>query len=111
MKGKPSPADLEDFYLVGCDALARIAIYLRTIRTRDVLSGYSAGDLLALLPKSAPERGEGVRCIYEDFLNIFDRYSTHCNHPRYFGHFSSSAGPAAIRAELLTSAVNANLML
>lgn len=111
MSGKTSPADLEDFYLVGCGALAWIANYLRTIRTRDVLPATAPGDLLALLPKSAPEQGEGLRSIYEDFINIVNRHSTHCNHPRYFGYFSSSAGPAAILAELLASAVNANLML
>jgi len=69
------------------------------------------GDLLAVLPKSAPENGEGLPCIYEDFLHIVDKYSTHCNHPRYFGYFSSSAAPPAILADLLASSVNANLML
>jgi aromatic-L-amino-acid/L-tryptophan decarboxylase len=111
MSGQTSPADFEEFYPVGCDALAWIADYLRTIRTRSVLPATAPGDLLAVLPKSAPENGEGLRCIYEDFLHIVDRYSTHCNHPRYFGYFSSSAAPPAILADLLASSVNANLML
>jgi len=37
MSGQTSPADFEEFYPVGCDALAWIADYLRTIRTRSVL--------------------------------------------------------------------------
>jgi aromatic-L-amino-acid/L-tryptophan decarboxylase len=106
-----SAADLEDFYTVGCDALAWIAEYQRTIRARNVLPSMAPRDLLAVLPKSAPEQGDTLRHIFEDFIRIVDKYSTHCNHPRYFGYFSSSAVPAAILADLLASSLNANLML
>lgn len=111
MIGQTSAADFEDFYQVGCDALAWIAEYQRTIRGRNVLPSMAPGDLLAVLPKSAPEQGDALRCIFEDFVRIVDSHSTHCNHPRYFGYFSSSAGPAAILADLLASSLNANLML
>src|SRR5437868_5231004 len=111
VNGQPSAAEPDDFYVVGCDALSWIAEYLRTVRRRNVLPATAPGDLLAVLPKSAPEQGEALRFIFEDFIRIVDNYSTHCNHPRYFGYFSSSTVPAAILAELLASSLNANLML
>lgn len=111
MTEQASPGGFEDFCLVGQDALAWIAEYLRTIRTRSVLPATAPGDLSAVLPQGAPEQGDSLRCIFEDFIKIVERYSTHCNHPRYFGYFSSSAIPAGILADLLASSINANLML
>jgi aromatic-L-amino-acid/L-tryptophan decarboxylase len=111
MIDQPCTEDFEDFCHVGCDAIAWIAEYQRTIRGRKVLPSMAPGDLLAVLPKSAPKYGNALHSIFEDFIRIVENYSTHCNHPRYFGYFSSSAGPAAILADLLASGLNANLML
>lgn len=67
MSEQISAAELEDFCVVGGDALAWVAEYLGTIRKRRVLPPTAPGDLLAVLPRNAPEQGESLRSIFEDF--------------------------------------------
>jgi aromatic-L-amino-acid decarboxylase len=69
------------------------------------------GDLIDRLPGSAPEKGEPVEQILEDFHRLILPAVTHWNHPRFMAYFGTSASGAGILGELLASAINANGML
>ncbi|MCP5119883.1 MAG: PLP-dependent decarboxylase, partial [bacterium] len=63
------------------------------------------------LPDSAPEEGEPMAAILEDFQKLIMPAVTHWNHPRFHGYFSVSGSPPGILAEALIAALNMNGML
>jgi aromatic-L-amino-acid decarboxylase len=76
-----------------------------------VLSRSKPGDLVAALPTSPPETGEGFDEIFADFERIVVPGITHWNHPRFFAYFAISAAPIAVIAEALVAALDVNAML
>ena len=69
------------------------------------------GDLADQLPASAPEHGESMDAILDDFRDLIVPALTHWNHPRFFAYFSISASGPGILAEMLSAALNVNGML
>ncbi len=88
-----------------------IAHYLEHARAYPVLPAVQPGDVARLLPSSAPEEGEPIDQIFDDFKQKIFPGLTLWNHPRFFGYFSISAPPPSILADFLTSAMNVNAML
>ena len=85
--------------------------YFDNVRQFPVTSSTQPGDLTALLPKAAPESGEPIEKIFEDFKDEIVPALTLWNHPRFFAYFSVSSTPPSILAEFLTAALNVNAML
>src|SRR5687767_2176904 len=101
----------EEFRRAGYAAIDWIADYLAGIRERPVLPAAKPGELVELLPKEAPESGESIESIFEDFkTGIVPRIAT-WNHPRFHAYFSVSASGPGILAEAFTAALNVNGML
>ncbi len=69
------------------------------------------GDVVAALPAEAPELGEPLERIMEDFEQIVVPATTHWNHPRFFGYFATSSAPAAVIAEALSATLDVKAML
>ncbi len=88
-----------------------IAEYLNHVRDNPVVPDVAPGDVIAKLPTCAPEQGEPIGKIFEDFKSTIFPALTFWNHPRFFAWFSSSSTPPSMLAEFLTSAVNVNAML
>ena len=88
-----------------------IADYLEDIRQYPVLPEMQPGDLMDRLPTRAPDRGEPMDAILEDFQRSIVPALTHWNHPRFFAYFSISASHPGILAEMLAAALNVNGML
>ena len=63
------------------------------------------------LPKHAPDHGEPMDAILEDFQRSIVPALTHWNHPRFFAYFAISASHPGILAEMLAAALNVNGML
>jgi aromatic-L-amino-acid decarboxylase len=101
----------EEFRRAAHAAVDWIADYLDDPRGHRVLPAMRPGDLIDRLPGSAPERGEPMEKILEDFHRLILPAVTHWNHPRFLAYFSVSASGAGIVGELLASAINANGML
>jgi aromatic-L-amino-acid decarboxylase len=101
----------DDFRRAAHAAVDWIADYLDDPRQYPVLPKMRPGDLIDRLPGSAPEKGEPVEQILEDFHRLILPAVTHWNHPRFMAYFSTSASGAGILGELLASAINANGML
>ncbi|MBC5809697.1 MAG: hypothetical protein GIW95_02410, partial [Candidatus Eremiobacteraeota bacterium] len=76
-----------------------------------VLSKAQPGDLIAALPKEAPELPEPFDAIFADFERLIVPGITHWNHPRFFAYFAISAAPIAVVAEALAAALDVNAML
>lgn len=83
--------------------------YLGSIHTRPVLRGLSAQDVSDRLGTGeAPLDGVPLETLLEDCRGILDM-SRHNGHPRFFGYVASPAAPVGVFADLLASALNANV--
>ena len=76
-----------------------------------VLPKMQPGQVAASLPAHAPEHGEPMEQVFEDFRNLIVPGMTHWNHPRFFAYFAISASGPGIIGEMLTAALNVNGML
>jgi aromatic-L-amino-acid decarboxylase len=88
-----------------------IAHYFHHIRQFPVTTGVHPGALAESLPKTAPEQGEPIEKIFQDFESTIFPALTLWNHPRFFAWFSVSSTPPSILAEFLTATLNVNAML
>jgi aromatic-L-amino-acid decarboxylase len=85
--------------------------YYREPQRYPVLSRALPGDVTRALPERAPEDGESLERILDDFERVVVPGITHWNHPRFFAYFGISATPAAVIAEALAAALDVNAML
>lgn len=88
-----------------------IADYLEDSERYPVLSQVKPGAIRAALPEVAPQTGESMEAIWEDFQRILMPGLTHWNHPAFFAYFSISASPPGVLAEFLSAALNQQAML
>jgi aromatic-L-amino-acid/L-tryptophan decarboxylase len=103
--------DHEEFRRSGHQVVDWIADYLEDIRQYPVLPDMKPGDVVDRLPAHAPDRGEGMDDILEDFERSIVPALTHWNHPRFFAYFANSGSHPGILAEMLAGALNVNGML
>lgn len=101
----------DDFRRAGHEIIDWIGDYLEGLRELPVLPDVRPGELRAALPASAPERGEPIEQILNDFRSVIVPANTHWNHPRFHAYFSVSASGPGILAEALTAALNVNGMV
>jgi aromatic-L-amino-acid decarboxylase len=104
-------AHADDFRRAGHEVVDWIADYLENSRQYPVLPRMKPGDLIDCLPRSAPEHGEPLAKILEDFHKLILPAVTHWNHPRFMAYFAVSASGPGILGEMLAAAINANGML
>ena len=88
-----------------------MAGYLDNIRDYPVLPNVHPGDLIDRLPGSAPEQGQPMEAILEDFEQAIVPAVTHWNHPRFLAYFANSGTHPGILGEMLTAALNVNGMV
>jgi len=103
--------DNEEFRRYGHQVVDWIGDYLDNIRQYPVLPDMKPGDLMDRLPAHAPDRGEPMDTILEDFERSIVPALTHWNHPRFYAYFAVSASQPGILAEMLAAALNVNGML
>src|ERR1700683_3559999 len=103
--------DNEEFCRYGHQVVDWIGDYLDDIRQYPVLPAMQPGDLVDRLPARAPDFGEPMDAILEDFQRSIVPALTHWNHPRFFAYFAISAAEPGILAEMLAAGLNVNGML
>ena len=101
----------EEFRRYGHQVVDWMADYLENIRQYPVLPAMQPGDLVDRLPAQAPDRGEPMDAILEDFEQSIVPALTHWNHPRFFAYFAISGSQPGILGEMLAAALNVNGML
>ncbi len=102
---------VEDFRKAGHEIVDWIAEYLEHVRDYPVMPKMAPGDLVDALPAAAPEQGEAMEAILEDFRSKVVPAVNHWNHPRFHAYFSVSASAPGILAEMLAATLNVNGML
>lgn len=101
----------DEFRKYGHEVVDWIADYLHSTRDYPVMPTMEPGALIDALPASAPEQGEPLEQILDDFKTLVVPALNHWNHPRFHAYFSVSASGAGILGEMLAAAVNVNGML
>lgn len=102
---------VEEFRNQGYKFIDWICSYITNIEDYPVLSESNPGEIREKLPAQAPEKGESIDSILEDFDRTIMPGITHWNHPKFFAYFSISSSFPAMLGEMLSNAVNVNGML
>jgi aromatic-L-amino-acid/L-tryptophan decarboxylase len=103
--------DPDEFRRHAYAAVDRIATYLAHPERWAVLPDIAPGAVRDSLPAAAPEAGEPMTALLEDFDRIILPNTTHWNHPGFMGYFGITGSAPGIIGELLASALNVNAML
>jgi glutamate/tyrosine decarboxylase-like PLP-dependent enzyme len=82
--------------------------YLTTINERPVRAENHAGKTLAAIETELSSEGRGIDQLVSECRTIMD-LSRHNGHPRFFGYVASPATPVGAYADLIASALNANI--
>src|SRR5687767_15805899 len=78
---------------------------------RPVLAQVDPGEISRSLPTKAPEHGEPMERMLEDFERVLVPGLTQWNHPAFFAYFNSTGSAPGVLAEFLTAALNQQAML
>lgn len=101
----------EEFRQYGHEAIDWIADFLAHPECHPVLSTNKPGELMDALPAAAPEHGEPMSAILEDFRKLVVPAMTHWNHPGFMAYFANSSPGPGIIGDLLATAMNGNGMV
>jgi aromatic-L-amino-acid/L-tryptophan decarboxylase len=87
------------------------ADYRRHVRDYPVRAQTLPGDIARQIAARAPDEGESMETIFNDFENIIMPGMTHWQHPRFFAYFPANGAPVSAVAENLVTALAAQCML
>ncbi len=82
-----------------------MAEYLANIESYPVSADVMPGDILSRLPETAPDQGEEMAGIFDDFRKIIIPGMTHWQNPNFFAFFPSISSPPSVLAEMLTATI------
>ena len=88
-----------------------VADYLEEVERHPVLSTVEPGQVRRGLAAEAPDAGEPMEALFEDFKSVVVPGITHWNHPAFFAYFAVSGSGPGILGELLAAALNVNAMV
>jgi aromatic-L-amino-acid decarboxylase len=101
----------EEFRKFAHELVDWMADYLDHAGRYSVLPHIKPGELIDVLPRCGPERGEPMSAILEDFRGKIVPAATHWNHPGFMAYFATSATGPGILGEMLAATLNMNGML
>ena len=88
-----------------------IADYYESVEQYPVKSQVKPREIFDQLPDAAPELGEPMDVIFDDFKNIVLPGLTHWQHPKFFAYFPSNASYPSLLAEMLMAATSVQGMI
>jgi aromatic-L-amino-acid decarboxylase len=101
----------EEFRRVAHEAVDWIADYLAGVGELPAFPQVEPGFLKSALPATGPETGESMDRLLEDFQELIVPGINHWNHPGFHGWFGNTGSAPGILGEMLTAALNVNVML
>lgn len=108
-----APIDIEPerFRAAGHAMVDRIADLLGSLRQRKVTAGLSVTEIRDLIDASAgmPDGGCDLETLLSRMSDLLTENSLYNGHPKFLGYITSSPAPIGMLADLLASAVNANV--
>lgn len=110
MNTRPSSLDLSAAAMneLSAQTTALVLDYFARVSELPVFPETSAGTTLRRLGAELPIEGEPIEKLLNDCRAIFDA-SRHNGHPRFFGYVASPATAPGAFADLISSALNANV--
>ena len=105
-----SSLDIDELALddITTQATQLVADYFQTIAQRPVRAENFAGKTTASINLDLPVEGVPLDRLIDECRTIFD-LSRHNGHPRFFGYVASPSTPIGAYADLIASALNANI--
>lgn len=88
-----------------------MADYFENITNYPVKSSVKPQEILQQLPDKAPQEGESMDKIFNDFLNIILPGMTHWQHPNFLAYFPANTSYASILGEMITATLGAQCMI
>jgi aromatic-L-amino-acid decarboxylase len=104
------PLDITDEALseLSKQSFALVADYFARIPELRVFPDTTAAQIREQLPDTLPIEGESLENLIADCRTVFDA-SRHNGHPRFYGYIASPSTPIGAYADLIASALNANV--
>lgn len=101
----------EEFRRLGHRLVDRIAQHLASLPERKLTTGERPTEVRRLIgaERPLPEAGAPVEALLERTTDALIGHSLFNGHPRFWGYITSSPAPLGMLADLLASAVNANV--
>jgi aromatic-L-amino-acid/L-tryptophan decarboxylase len=106
-----SRAAAEQLRRDGHAAVDWISEYLSRVPELPVLSQLKPGDVLASLPRQAPQAPESFEAILRDLDRKILPGITHWQSPSYFAYFPANSSPPSVAGDLLSSGLGVQGML
>ncbi len=100
----------EQFRKDGARFIEWIAQYFDGIENYPVKSQVRPGEIYKNLPPDAPEEGEDITAILNDFEKILLPGITHWQSPNFFAYFPANSSFPSLLAEMLTAALGTQCM-
>src|SRR5215475_10477655 len=113
LKQRKTPLELssEKFRTLGYRLVDRIADHFESLANRRVTPGESPEEVRRAIgsDKSLPITGTESGALLDEITDMLLEHSLFNAHPRFWGYITSGPAPVAVLADLLASAVNANV--
>ena len=106
MDEPPGDFPPDAFRAMGHAAVERLARYFETLETRPVLARTRPGEVLAQLPRRAPEDPEPWEAIERDLDRLVEPNLTHWQHPGYFAYFANTGSAPGVVGDFLAAGYN-----
>lgn len=97
--------DIERFRRAGYQAIDQICEYYSTLHERPVASQVEPGYLRRALPTEAPDVGQDIGLIVQDYHKYIMPGLVHWQHPSFFAYFPAGSNFGAILGDLYASSV------
>ena len=98
----------DDLQQISAESTKLVFEYLTTIAERQVRAENHAGKTLAAIDTDLSSEGRPIDQLLAECRTVMD-FSRHNGHPRFFGYVASPSTPIGAYADLISSALNANI--
>lgn len=106
----PLSMDGDEFRRLGYQVVDDVADFLDSLSERPVSPGAEPREIRGLLGDgSLPEKGAAADALLSEATRLMVENSVFNGHPRFMAYITSSAAPIGALADLIASAINANV--
>ncbi|MGB5264121.1 MAG: aminotransferase class V-fold PLP-dependent enzyme [Lutimonas sp.] len=112
MEDRDNPIEIgkEEFKRIGYQLVDEISGFLDSIHEKKVTTAKSPKELQTILGVNPlPTEGASAEDLMVKATELLTHYSLHNGHPKFMGFITSSPAPIGMLAELLATAINANV--
>ncbi|MBL6444743.1 aminotransferase class V-fold PLP-dependent enzyme [Fulvivirga sp. 29W222] len=103
--------NIEEFKKHGHAMVDWIASYYENVRDYPVKSQVKPGEVFEQIADKAPERGESMDHIFEDFREIIMPGITHWQSPNFYAYFPANTSFPSLLGDMLASALGSQCMI